>query len=161
MPDQNLIFNEFGNKLRIRVCGILVCENKILLVKHKYPGKEGYFWSPPGGGLHFGEKIQDCLEREFDEETGLKIKAGDFLFLNEFLQPPLHAVELFFSINSYHGELFKGTDPELAKESQIITDVRFLSMAEIKNIPKEGIHVVFHDIEEIGELFKVNFRFKN
>ena len=32
---------------------------------------------------------------------------------------------------------------------------------EIKNIPKEGIHVVFHDIEEIGELFQVNFRFKN
>src|SRR5690606_27319331 len=161
MPDQNLIFSEFGNKLRVRVCGLLVSNDKILMVNHKYPGKEGYFWSPPGGGLHFGEKLHDCLKREFDEETGLKVEVGDFLFLNEFLKPPLHAIELFFAINSFKGEIYTGIDPELAKEYQIITDVQLLSMEEIKKIHKEGVHAVFHDIKDIKELFKVNFRFKS
>ena len=67
---QNEIVSSFGNKLRIRVCGICIEENKILLVRHHSIGKSGILWAPPGGGMIYGETSEQALIREFVEETG-------------------------------------------------------------------------------------------
>ena len=83
----------FGNKLRVRVCGIFIQDDKILLVNHKGLTQTGNFWAPPGGGIHFGEPARESLAREFLEETGLKIKVGKFLFINEYISKPLHTIE--------------------------------------------------------------------
>ena len=85
----------YTNKLRVRVCGICLEKNSILVVCHRglINGKD--FWAPPGGGLVFGESVREGLKREIWEETGLEVKTGRFLFFNEFLRPPLHALELF------------------------------------------------------------------
>ena len=68
------------------------------------------------GGLQYGESMQECLKREFEEETGLQVKVKRFLFVNEFLQPPLHAVEFFFEVRITGGNLRTGTDPEAAAD---------------------------------------------
>ena len=87
------------------------------------------FWLPPGGGLEFGETIEDCLKREFLEETNTVISVGKFLKINEFIKLPLHAIELFYEVKIISGELGIGFDPEM--EQQIIKDVRWLSFAEV------------------------------
>ena len=43
----------YGNRVRVRVCGILIQEDKILLINHKGVGEKGSLWAPPGGGLEF------------------------------------------------------------------------------------------------------------
>ena len=58
----------YGNRIRIRVCGILIQNEKILLVNHSGLTVSNTFWSPPGGGLKYGESVIQCLEREFLEE---------------------------------------------------------------------------------------------
>ena len=95
----------YGNRVRIRVCGLCWQEGSLLLIKHKM-GPEG-FWAPPGGGLEYGESLEDTLRREFLEETGLDVVSEKFLFGCEFIKPPLHAVELFFNVRIVGGKLKK------------------------------------------------------
>jgi len=123
------IIKQYGNQLRIRVCGICLQEGKILLVNHSGMNESGEFWSPPGGGLQFGESIEECLKREFLEETNTVISVGNFLKINEFIKPPLHAIELFYEVKIVSGEINNGFDPEM--EEQIIKEVKWLSFPEV------------------------------
>lgn len=125
------IINQYGNQLRVRVCGICVQDDKILLINHSGMNESDEFWSPPGGGLQFGETIEDCLKREFLEETKTIILVGDFLRINEFVKPPLHAIELFYEVKIVSGEIQIGFDPEM--KEQIIKDVKWLSFEEVLN----------------------------
>ena len=149
------IIEKFGNKLRVRVCGILIENERILLVKHKSIGQNGILWAPPGGGMQFNENAEDNLKREFEEETGLKILVDRFLFTHEFLQPPLHAVELFFEVSRSQGELKKGIDPEMNIDEQIITDVSFLNFDQIKSIESNSLHYILRIIGNLNDLLKI------
>ena len=59
-------------KFTIRVYGILVNENKRVLVSDEFI-RGDYFTKFPGGGMELGEGTRDCLRREFKEETGLDV----------------------------------------------------------------------------------------
>jgi 8-oxo-dGTP diphosphatase len=156
----NDIVSNFGNRLRIRVNGICVQDQKILLVKHQSIGPAGFFWSPPGGGMEFGSSASENLEREFQEETGLKVKVEELLFVHEFLNVPLHAIELFFSVVIVHGNLTVGYDPELSHEQQIITELKWMNIAEVKGIDKINRHQVFDLCEQLDDLFNLKGYFK-
>lgn len=52
---------------------VLNDENKIAVVKNQF----GYFL--PGGGIEEGESYEECLVREFREETGYSIKINRFI----------------------------------------------------------------------------------
>ncbi len=58
---------------RVSVKGLFVKDGKVLLLKES-PKLSGQ-WELPGGGLDFGEDIQEGLKREIEEETGLKVKS--------------------------------------------------------------------------------------
>lgn len=150
----------FGNKLRLRVSGICIEADKILLIKHTNLGEGGYLWSPPGGGLHFGESVETCLEREFEEETGFQVSMKRFLFVNEFLHPPLHAIELFFEVEIVGGALLLGKDPEMKENSQIIKEIAFLDIKALQKEPSVCVHSMFRELKNIDELFQKNGYFR-
>ncbi|MCI0751305.1 MAG: NUDIX hydrolase [Flammeovirgaceae bacterium] len=139
----------YGNKVRIRVCGLAFQEDKLLMVNHQSLSKRN-LWAPPGGGIDFGETTGQSLEREFLEETGLQIAVRDFLFVCEFINGPLHAIELFFSAEIRGGKVQTGNDPETRK--QIIREVRFLSQYEIDIIPTDEKHGIFRIGKTFGAL---------
>jgi 8-oxo-dGTP diphosphatase len=132
----------FGGKVRVRACGLCWSKGKLLLVNHIGLTK-GSFWAPPGGGVDFGVSIPETLIREFEEETGLKVKAGDLKFINEFIDEPLHAVELYFEVKLFSGDLKVGFDPELVDSEQIIKEIRFMDFDEIQALPREERHGMF------------------
>jgi 8-oxo-dGTP diphosphatase len=144
----------FGNKLRLRVSGILIEDNQILLIRHKMADTRPYLWSPPGGGLHFGESVSETLYREFLEETGLIIEIGDFLFVHEFLAMPLHAIELFFEVKRVGGELKKGYDPEISAENQIIDEVKFMSGADLSNEQPICLHYSLRELNAPSDILQ-------
>jgi 8-oxo-dGTP diphosphatase len=133
----------FGSQLRLRVSGICIHQKSILLVKHISLGKKGILWAPPGGGLRFGETVYEALKREFEEETGLLIEVGAPILINEYIESPLHAVELFFEVRQIGGELRKGSDPEMSSAAQIIQEVRFVSFDEIRASDEDIFHSLF------------------
>ena len=131
----NEIEEKFGGRLRARVCGILIEEERLLLIKHRGLGSAGHLWLPPGGGVQFGTSITDNLKREFfEEETGLEVEVHELLFVFEFYNiTHCMLIELFFKVGSTGGTLGKGIDPELDKENQIIEEVRFVNAQEMNS----------------------------
>lgn len=151
----------YGEKLRLKACGILVVKDKILLINHSGLNESNCFWAPPGGGMEFGESAEDCLKREFIEETGLIINVNKFLFVHEYLNAPLHAIELFFEVSSPTTNIITGSDPEFSAEHQIIKETAFLEFDLLKNEPKENLHRVLHENLEDFKIFKQKGYFKS
>lgn len=59
----------------ISVKGILLKDNKILILKRPdYIKSRGGTWEFPGGGVNFGESLEEALKREVHEETCLPIR---------------------------------------------------------------------------------------
>jgi 8-oxo-dGTP diphosphatase len=57
---------------QLAVSAVIFRDGKVLLLKRaKSPGHG--FWSLPGGRVEFGESLHTALNREVDEEAGLKI----------------------------------------------------------------------------------------
>ncbi|MFD2033936.1 NUDIX domain-containing protein [Belliella marina] len=156
------IEEKFGGRLRTRVNGVLIQDDKILLIKHKMGGNK-YFWNVPGGGMKYGTSCIENLKREFLEETGLLVDVKSFISTSEFLSPPLHAVELFFEVEVAGGELKMGKDPELEEESQLITEMGFLDIENLALIKKEEKHRIFWGIKSLNDvrIWKGYFNFEN
>jgi len=144
----------FGNQLRLRVSGICIQKDSVLLIKHQSIGKKGILWAPPGGGLKFGETIHDALKREFLEETGLSIEVEELILVNEYLENPLHAIELFFKAIVTGGDLIKGTDPEMSFENQLISEIKFLPFSELAVMDPETVHSLFKTYKRASDFMK-------
>jgi len=145
----------YGNRLRVRVCGLYRQDGRLLMVRHRGVGPTDTFWCPPGGGVHVGETAPDALVREFAEETGLLIETGDLLFVHEFVQPPLHALELFFAVRGTGGTLRRGIDPEMDADAQIIDEVRLMTFEEIKRYPPQEVHALFRHCVSLDDVFRL------
>jgi len=65
-------------KLPAKICltagGCLIHDHKVLLIKHRKLG----VWLCPGGHIEPNELPHQAAEREFWEETGMKVKAKQF-----------------------------------------------------------------------------------
>lgn len=125
----------YSGKLRVRVAGLLVTDRKLLLVKLHSPVSSSDIWTAPGGGVEFGETIEDALKREFNEETGLSILVGDLLHINELIEPPYHAIEFFFKVTKISGHLKLGSDPEHSQDQQLLKEIGFFEKGKLSEIP--------------------------
>jgi 8-oxo-dGTP diphosphatase len=103
-------------KFNIRVYGILINENREILVLDETRG--GYnFTKFPGGGLEWGEGFQECLSREFEEELGVKVNVLDIYYINEdFIPSAFHPSDQLISV--YYKVI-------LAEDSKIVQKTQF------------------------------------
>ena len=69
----------------IRVYGILINENKQVLVSDEFI-RGNYYTKFPGGGLELGEGTRDCLKREFKEEMNLDVQVEDHIYTTDYFQ---------------------------------------------------------------------------
>lgn len=159
MPELNPKTAAYAAQLRVRACGICIHKDKLLLVRHGSTVDNDAFWAPPGGGLQYGETMQACLKREILEETGLEVQVERFLFVNEFLHSPLHAIEFFFEVSVTGGALGTGTDPEAAAGEQLIEQVQWLTIKELQAIPFKDKHRVLQLLLCFDDLLGLNHYF--
>jgi len=148
----------YGERTRVRVCGLCIEGDRILLVNHAGL-REGDFWAPPGGGVDFGESSTEALAREFVEETGLRVDVGEFLFVCELVAPPLHAVELFFSVTAVGGTLAAGSDPE-SGDIHAIRAVKFHAFSDLANLPSGTLHGIFSKLPEKAQISSLRGYFR-
>ncbi len=138
----------YGNKIRIRVCGILENNGKYLFANHQKLNNENIFWNFPGGGVEDNETLTDALKREFKEETQLDISVGRFCFINQVLVRPLHAIELYFIVNAASFDAKMGFDPEL----DILSELKWMGESEFLELPSNHKPMVFSNIKSINDV---------
>ena len=82
--------------IRIRVAVVIPRGNEILLVRHVKGDRQ--YWLVPGGGLNWGETIEECARREIKEETNYDIKLLKLLFISESVSAEYdrHLINLTF-----------------------------------------------------------------
>lgn len=117
------------NGIRIRVAVVLEQEGKILLVLHKNYGET--YWLLPGGGMEWGETIEECGMRELREETGLEVEIGDLLFVSEQIPAVCypHVIVLYVRGRVVSGQLKVG-------EGESISDAQWF---EFPQFPQQRI----------------------
>ncbi|NLE84076.1 MAG: NUDIX domain-containing protein [Chloroflexi bacterium] len=72
-------FRKGDRWFRLRACGILLNEGKVLMVRNK---RDPYYYSLGGGVLH-GEEIEQAAVREVFEETGCRLEIDRLAFIHE------------------------------------------------------------------------------
>ena len=115
----------------IGAAGIVLRERELLLVRHREAGAFD-FWLPPGGKLEGEESIRECAEREVREETGLVVRAGRILYVQEFVHPGYHFVKFFLLCEEAGGSL--SLEHRVAEERDFLVDARFFPPAELRGL---------------------------
>ena len=80
-------------------CGAIVINdnNEVLLVKRSSSSRtEPGMWSRPGGQVEFGETVEEAVEREVLEETGVTVKFERFLCMDQNMGESKHWIALGF-----------------------------------------------------------------
>ena len=118
-----------NDRPRVRVAGIVIQKNSILLIQHIKNEKK--YWLVPGGGVDWGESLEEALIREYKEETNLDIEVKDFLFFSETISPDKnkHVINLYFLVKIKN-------DSETMKigNETNLSDLKYVSKEEIQNI---------------------------
>ena len=118
---------------RIGVGGLIINQNKVLLVKRAAPPAKG-LWALPGGKLQWGETLEQAVEREVLEETGLTVKAKEIIYTfnhithNKNGEIQFHYVIIDLLAHPCHPH----TTPIPGDDA---ADARWLTLADLKTLP--------------------------
>ena len=138
---------------RVATRGIIVHQGKLLCVK--LHASEADFWCVPGGGVDVGEPIEQALERELVEETGIRPKVGRLLFVQQFMaKKDLEETEFFFLIENPEDYLNIDLSQTTHGEEEI-ESIEFIDTKDsTKNIlPKFLQEIDFDNLPESTEIY--------
>ncbi len=120
----------------LTVDGIIIIDGKLLLIKRGREPFKGQY-ALPGGFVEVGERVEEAVEREAKEETGLDTEVRDLIgvYSAPDRDPRGHTVSVVFSLDIIGGRMKAGDDacdiklfdldalPELAFDhSKIVED---------------------------------------
>lgn len=121
----------------MRACGVLVHEDRILLIEC-YDEPVGRHYNIPGGGVEQDEPILDAVRREMLEETGYQVSVGRLLLTYESLhedaaspQDKHHSFGLLFECH-----LVPGTQPDQpAVPDAFQTGLKWVPLSRLLALP--------------------------
>ena len=109
---------------RVRVAALIIRESKILLAQHEKGGR--CYWLLPGGGVEFGESVEEALHRELLEEAGLPIRVHDLLWVVDSIPDDhhRHVINLILNAEALSSEVTPQPD-------QVLRDVQWIDITSI------------------------------
>ncbi|MDA2382443.1 NUDIX hydrolase [Bacillus cereus] len=122
------------NIMQVRVTGILIEGEKLLLVKQKVANRN---WSLPGGRVENGEMLEEAMIREMREETGLEVKINKLLYVCDKPDASPSLLHITFLLEKLTGEI---TLPSNEFDHNPIHDVQ---MVPIKDLSHYGFSETF------------------
>jgi len=127
-------------KPSVAVDGVLIKNGKILLIKRKNePFKDK--WALPGGFVEYGERVEDAVLREFQEEVGIKAKIKKLLgvYSEPDRDPRGHVISVVFLLEA-EGEPKAGDDA---------ADAKFFSLNNLPPLAFDHEKIIKDAIKEI------------
>ena len=113
---QTILFFMAYKSPRLTTDGAILKDGEILLIKRKNEPFKGK-WALPGGFVEYGEKVEDAVIREINEETGLvtKIKEIIGIYSDPNRDPRGHTVTIVFLLDVLSGKIHAKDDADEAK----------------------------------------------
>jgi 8-oxo-dGTP diphosphatase len=98
---------EFPDAPRVGVGAVVLDGERVLLARRGRPPGEGR-WSIPGGLVHLGERLEDAVVREIEEESGLRVRVLGFCGVIDRVVREQDAVRYHYVIIDYVAEAVGG-----------------------------------------------------
>jgi ADP-ribose pyrophosphatase len=115
---------------RVAVGAVVFHNDKVLLVLRGQAPAKG-MWAIPGGSVELGETLQAAAEREVMEETGLRVKAGEVVYLFDAIQRDASgAVKYHYVILDLLAEALNPDQP--LHPSDDVTDAGWFTLNELE-----------------------------
>ena len=141
------------NHRHIGVYGLIIKEDKIILIKKKtgpYDGKLDL----PGGSIEFGETPSETLKRELQEEVGINILdynlfdassvLVDWDYNNEIIKT--EHIGIFYKVSNYNGDIKKEIEIDNVNDDSLGAD-----FYDIKDLTKDKLSaIVILELEKLG-----------
>jgi len=115
-------------QFRVGVYGVIIEDGKVLLALRR----DIDWWNLPGGGMELGETVDEALQREALEETGLRVRVGRLVGV--YSKPQKQEVVLTFLCSIEGGQL---------SETEETRECRFFAPDALpeKTLPKHAERV--------------------
>ena len=123
---------------QVRLTGVLILQNEILLVKQKVNKDRN--WSLPGGRLEHGESVEEGIIREIKEETGIVVSVRKLLYLCDTIDSNPPILHITFLLDYISGDL---TMPTNEFDKNPINDVKFVEICKLHDY---GFSPIFIDL---------------
>lgn len=121
---------------------IIFCEkDSVVLIRRKNsPYKD--LWALPGGFVEYGETVESAVERESEEETGLKIELEGILgvYSDPKRDPRGHVISICFIAQKKGGNLKASTDASEVACFEIPEILKFELAFDHKKILNDYLH---------------------
>jgi mutator protein MutT len=111
------------------VGALIIEEDKLLMIRRGNPPFEGY-WSIPGGKIKWGEKLEEALKREVQEELSVEVEVGELAGIVESIVEKEGDVVYHYILIDYFCRIISGTP----KASSDALELRWVSLKELRNI---------------------------
>jgi 8-oxo-dGTP diphosphatase len=98
---------EFPDAPRVGVGAVILDGESVLLARRGRPPGQGK-WSIPGGLVHLGERLEDAVVREIEEESGLHVRVLGFCGVVDRVVREQDAVRYHYVIIDYVAESVGG-----------------------------------------------------
>ncbi|HPD18653.1 MAG: NUDIX hydrolase [Candidatus Goldbacteria bacterium] len=136
------------NNIRIRAAAIILNRKKeLLLVNHQKNGRS--YWLLPGGGVEYGETIENALKRELNEELSMEMKEiSNFVLCHETIYPDKsrHIFNVYFKVRIKNNLKF------FVKPDKVLKNAEYFGVDGFKRL------LFYPDIKDIIiNLWKKNF----
>ncbi len=87
------------------VAGILTNDGRVLICQRHHSDPYGLQWEFPGGKVKDGESLTASLERELEEELGIRAHVGPEVFRLRHRYPDRFVEVAFFAVRSFRGNI--------------------------------------------------------
>ncbi len=120
---------EYPDEPRLAVGGVVIKDDRVLLVRRGKPPAFGE-WAIPGGSVELGESLKQAVERELCEETGITVRAGEICHTFEAVKRDDDGrVRFHYVIIDLMAEYLSG-EPAPASDA---TEAAWLTLVELKD----------------------------